>query len=173
MNDKDKAFKVAVTAIIILATLMFIYYWVSFRMRKTENDVGYQEKAEGTVAAPSLKDEKSDFTGAYSVSESIEGGGRRLGFFSVNKRDDGYFGSAKVDSVATTEDQSKYIPCNDVKIGEKDFFLKCSDPVLGQISFVGEWSKDSGGIQVSGKVTWFKDGNVLVEKNTSLTHTGG
>ncbi len=166
MNSKDKALKIAVTTIGILAISMIAYYWISWRTRTTENDVNFHEK----VDAATIAEEKSDFSGIYSSAEPIEGMNRRLGFFSVNRKEDGsYNGSAKLDTVSSTEDATAYLNCEDVKIGEKEFFLKCAEPELGQISFVGEWQRGgSGAIQVAGKLMWSKDGTVVVDKPTTL-----
>jgi len=122
-----------------------------------------------------IKEEKSEFAGLYSASEPIEGMERRLGFFSVNKKEDGsgYLGSAKLDRIASTESAEEYLKCNDVAIAEKDFFIKCNSPELGQISFVGEWDKNTGSLQVKGKVLWSKDGTVITDKSVTLTHSAG
>ncbi|MGZ3705325.1 MAG: hypothetical protein ACXWP1_05030, partial [Bdellovibrionota bacterium] len=62
---------------------------------------------------------------------------------------------------------------NDANVTEKDFFVKCSDPDLGQISFVGDVQKGAGGaIQASGKFLWSKDGTEIANKATTLSRTG-
>jgi hypothetical protein len=165
MDSKDKALKTAVTAIVILAVAMVSYYWVAWRTRKTENDVNLHEKLDTARA----QDERNSLAGVYSAVESVEALDRRLGFFSLNRKEDGYFGSAKVDTVASTADASAYMKCEDVKIAEKDFFVKCADPDLGQISYVGEWQGAPGGaIQVTGKLMWIKDDKEVFDKAVTL-----
>jgi hypothetical protein len=167
MDAKDKALKIAVGAVVALALAMFLYYWFAWRNRTTVHDLNLQEKVE------SAPEEKDAFAGMYSAVDPIEGMERRLNFFTVSKKDDGsggYFGSAKVDRVASTEAAEEYIKCPEVNIAEKDFFLKCFSPELGQLSFVGEWDKSSGSLQVKGKALWSKDGTVLTDKATTLTH---
>lgn len=168
--QQDKALKTALTAVAVLAVLMFAYYWLQWRTRKTENDVNLQEKVE----APK-EDKSAEFAGVYSANEPIEGLDRRFAFISLNRKEDGsgYFGSAKVDQIASANDDATFFQCNDVSIGEKDFFVKCTDAQLGQISFVGEWNKASGSIQVPGKILWSRDGNEIANKSITLTHTGG
>lgn len=170
MNDKDKALKVFLGAVAALAVAMFLYYWVAGRARTTQHDINVGEKVDG------IKEEKSEFTGIYSASEPVEGGDRRLNFFTLSKKDDGsgFYGTAKVDKIASTEAAEEYMKCNEANVAEKDFFIKCSSPEAGQLSFVGEWSKGEGGVVlVPGKVLWAKDGNVLNDKQTTLSHTPG
>lgn len=171
MDQKDKALKIALMAIGALALAMFLYYFIAWRNRTTAHDVDF--KAQGDQA----QEAKSELAGIYTLSEPVEGLERRLGFFTVNKRDDGsgsFFGTAKVDSIASTQDATAYIPCNDVNIGERDFFLKCVDPALGQISFAGEWEKSSSGaIQARGRLMWSKDATEVTSKSLTLTHGSG
>ncbi len=169
MDAKDKALKIAVGTVAVLAIAMFLYYWLSWRNRTTVNDVNVQERVDN------IKEEKSEFAGIYSSTEPVEGMERRLAFFTITKKDDGsggHYGTLKVDRIASTEASEEYLKCNDVNIAEKDFFVKCNSPELGQISFVGEWEKSSGAIQVKGKVMWSKDGTVVTDKATTLTHSG-
>lgn len=172
MDQKDKALKTALTAVGILAFAMFAYYWVAWHTRKTENDVNFSEKAD----APAPQDKTaSEFAGVYSAAEPVEGNGHRLAFISLNRRDDGagYFGTAKVDPIGSETESPTFFKCNDVNIADKDFFVKCNDPQLGQISFTGEWSKPSGAVQVTGTLLWTKDGNEIANKPTTLNRTGG
>lgn len=167
MEAKDKALKIAMGAVAILAVAMFLYYWIIWRGRTTVNDVSVSEKLENTV------EPASEFAGVYSASEIFEGNGRRLNFFAVSKHDGVYQGSAKLSQVAASESGEEFVPCQTVKVGEPDFFLKCQSAELGLISFSGEWSKASGAIQASGKLLWSKDGQVVAEKNITLSHTPG
>jgi|GEM_PF-4532454 len=169
MDAKDKALKIALGTIAVLAVAMFSYYWFSWRNRTTQHDVNVQERVD------SIKEEKSEYAGIYSSSEPIEGMERRLSFFTLTRKEDGsgHSGTLKLDRIASTEAVEDYLKCNDVNIGEKEFFIKCNSPELGQISFVGEQDKSSGALQVRGKVLWNKDGNVVIDKATILNHTGG
>ena len=168
MDAKDKALKIAVGTIAALAVAMVVYYWLSWRNRTTQNDLNVAERVE------SIKEEKSEYAGIYSSSEPIEGMERRLSFFTViRKEDGGHSGTVKLDRIASTEAVEDFLKCPDVNIGEKEFFIKCSSPELGQISFVGEQDKSSGTLQVKGKLLWNKDGNVVMDKATTLTHSGG
>ncbi len=170
MDPKDKALKTALTGIAVLAVAMVGYYWISWKTHRSENDVSVTEKAEVQ------KDEKgsSEFAGVYSSTEAVEGNNHRLAFFSLNKKEDGsgYFGTAKVDPIGSDTEAAVFMSCNDVSIGDKDFFVKCNDPMLGQISFSGEWSKPNGTVQVSGKLLWSKDGAEIANKSTTLNRTG-
>ena len=120
MDQKDKALKIALTSLGVLAVVMFIYYYVAWRTRTTEHDVNFHEKGDTTAES------KSEFTGIYALAEPVEGLNRRLGFFTVNKKDDGsggYFGSAKLDTIASTADDTTYLQCPDVNIAEKKVAL--------------------------------------------------
>jgi hypothetical protein len=169
MDAKDKALKIAVGTIAALAVCMFVYYWFSWRHRTTQHDVNVAERVEN------IKEEKSEYAGIYSSSEPIEGLERRVSFFTVIRKEDGsgHSGTLKLDKIASTEAVEDYLKCSDVNIGEKEFFIKCSSPEMGQISFVGEQDKSSGALQVNGKILWNKDGTVITDKATVLTHTGG
>lgn len=168
MDNKDRALKVFLGVVAVLALSMVAYYWVAWRTRTTAHDVNVSERA-----ADSPREEKSEFAGIYSAADPIEGLERRLNFFSLSRKDDGtgYYGTAKVDRVASTESAEEFLKCPDANVAEKDFFIKCASPELGQISFVGEWSRGEAGIQVAGKVLWAKDGNVIADKATTLSHT--
>ena len=167
MDQKEKALKVALSFLGVMALAMFSYYWFSSRNRTTENDLNMQEKVEA------VKEEKSEFAGVYSGSEPVEGLNHRLGFFSVSRKEDGgsYFGTAKLDAVAAAVESSVFMKCNDVTLGEKDFFIKCADPNLGQISFNGEWQKSGTGIEVNGKLLWTKDGAEVLSRSLRLTRS--
>jgi hypothetical protein len=172
MNQKDKALKTALTAVGVLAVAMFAYYWINWHLlRKTENDVNFNEKAE--VQTPDDK-AAAAFAGVYSAADPIEGNNKRLAFFSLNRREDGsgYFGTAKVDPIGSETEASAFLQCNSVTIGDKDFFVKCEDKDLGEISYAGEWTKANGGIQVNGKILWSKNGTEITNKATTLTRTG-
>ncbi len=169
MDQKDKALKTALTAVGILAFLMVAYYWVSWRTRKTENDINFQEKGEST------KEEKSEYAGIYSATEPFEGAGKRLAFISLNRKEDGsgYFGTAKLDPIGSETEGAAFLQCNDVTISEKEFFAKCSEASLGQISFSGEWTKAGGPPSASGTMLWSKDATEIANKKITLTRTGG
>ncbi len=167
MDAKDKALKIALGTVAVLAVAMFAYYWFAWRNRTTQHDVNLAERVDR------IREEKSEFAGLYSSSEAIEGMDRRLAFFSVNRKEDGsgHFGTAKVDKIASTDNAEEYLKCNEVNIAAPDFFIKCNSPELGQISFVGEVDKSSGALQVKGKVLWSKDGTVVTDKATVLAHS--
>lgn len=169
MDAKEKAMKIALGTVAVLAVAMFAYYWFAWRNRTTQNDVNVNERVEASA------EEKSEVAGVYSAADTVEGLERRLNFFSVAKKDDGsgYFGSAKLSRIAASDGAEEFLNCHEVKIAEPDFFIKCSSPELGQISFVGEWKKVSGVVQVSGKLLWAKDGNVVTEKSTTLNYSPG
>jgi hypothetical protein len=170
MNQKDKALKTALTAVALLAIAMVAYYWVSWRMRKTENDVNFSEKAE----APAEERATSEFSGVYSAGVPIEGMNYRFAFFSINRREDGsgFFGTAKADAIGAETETSIFLKCDHANIGEKEFFVKCHDDTLGEISFGGEWTKSGGTIQVPGHLLWSKDGAEITNKDVTLTRTG-
>lgn len=169
MDAKDKALKIALGTVTVLAVAMFAYYWFAWRNRTTAFDVNVNERVEAT------REEKSEFAGIYSTADLVEGQGRRLNFFSVSGKDDGsgYFGSAKLTQVASTEAAEEFLQCGQVKIAEPDFFIRCDSAELGQISFVGEWRRGTGPLLVTGKLLWSKNGEVVTEKNTTLSHSPG
>jgi hypothetical protein len=171
MEQRDKALKVAVTAIVILAAMMFGYYWITNHTRKSENDLTAEKGSE----TPREEKLSQEYAGIYSTTDSIEGLEHRLGFFSLNRKDDGsgYFGTAKIDTVGAAESATSYLKCNDANITEKEFFVKCSDPDFGQISFSGETKKDAQGtIQATGNLLWSKGGTEITNKATTFTRTG-
>lgn len=152
-------------ALAILAAVMFFFYFVKDRTRKTDADVDLNQKVE------QVKEEKSEFVGIYSPQAALEAEGKRIAFFQVNRKDDGgYLGAAKLDTVG--ESESIFLNCVDVKIDEKDFFLKCLDERVGVISLNGQWQKADSGITVSGNILWSKDGNSLLESPTLLNFVG-
>lgn len=166
MDQQTKALKSALIAIVILAAALVGYYWYAKRARTTENDVNFQEKTE----TPAASEAGSEYAGVYTSSEAVEGLERRLGFFAVNKKEDGtpgFTGTAKMDKMATTVDSTIYVPCPNVSVGEGEFFIKCADAEVGQISFVGESKSGS----ITGKLLWSKDGVVVVDKATTLVRT--
>ncbi len=166
MDNKDKALKIFIGAVALLAVAMVAFYWVQSRTRTTSHDVNL---AGGGGDSP--REEKSEFTGIYSSSDPVEGLERRLNFFSLNRKEDGsgFHATAKLDRVATTESAEEFITCQDAKVGEREFFVKCSSPEIGQISFVGEWVKGDSGLRVPGKVLWSKEGSVIADVATTLT----
>lgn len=171
MEQRHKALKIAVTAIVLLAVAMFAYYRVTERTRRSENDV----TVEKTTESPKEERLSNEYGGIYSTSDAIEGLEHRLGFFSLNRKEDGsgYFGTAKVDTIGAAEATSSYLKCNDANITEKEFFVKCMDPDLGQISFSGETKKDANGtVQATGQLLWSKGGTEVANKSTTLTRTG-
>ncbi len=157
---QNKALKSALIGILVLAGAMVAYYWYASRARTTENDVNFHERTEGPAT-----ETNSEITGIYASSEPVEGLEHRLGFFAIHRKEEGGFsGSAKMDRIATTVDSTIYVPCDSVTISEGEFFVKCSSPELGQISFTGQ---NQNGV-VSGKVMWSKDGVVVADKSTTL-----
>jgi hypothetical protein len=171
MEQRDKALKVALTAVVVLAAVMFGYYWFTNHTRKSENDLTVDKGSE----SPREEKLSQEFAGIYSSSDSIEGLDHRLGFFSLNRKDDGsgYFGTAKIDTVGAAEAATSYLKCNDANITEKEFFVKCNDPEFGQISFSGETKKDAqGSIQATGQLLWSKGGTEITNKATTFTRTG-
>lgn len=169
MDSKDKALKLFLGTVAVLAAAMVAYYWVAWRTRTTEHDLNLADRG-----GPAAVEQKAEFAGMYSAADPLEGLERRVNYFTLSPREDGsggYQGTAKIDRVASTEAAEEYIRCPDVKVAEKDFFIKCSSPELGQLSFVGEWSRGEGGIQVAGKFLWAKDAAEVTALNTTLTHT--
>jgi hypothetical protein len=158
-NNTKRAVTVLLSAVAAVAIAMFLFYFVKDRTHKPEGDIDLNQKVE---SAP--KEEKSEFVGVYSPLDGpMEANGKRLAFFTVNRRDEGgYLGSAKVDTIG--EQESVFLNCVDVRIEEKDFFLKCVDEKLGVISLNGHWQKSPAGIQVIGQVFWSKDGNAFLDQ---------
>lgn len=168
MDSKDKALKVFLGTVAVLAAAMVAYYWIAWRTRTTEHDLNLAEKG-----GPAVAEQKAEFAGMYSATEPLEGLERRVNYFTLSPKEDGtggYQGTAKIDRIATTEAAEEFIRCPDVKVAEKDFFIKCSSPELGQISFVGEWTRGEAGIQVAGKFLWAKDATVVTDRNATLNH---
>ena len=171
MEQRDKALKIAVSAVVILAAAMFAYYWFTNHTRRSENDL----TVEKTTESPKEEKFSQEYAGIYSSTDSIEGLEHRLGFLSLSRKDDGsgYFGTAKIDTVGAAESATSYLKCNDANISEKEFFVKCNDPDFGQISFSGETKKDSSGtIQATGQLLWSKAGTEITNKATTFTRTG-
>jgi hypothetical protein len=168
MDPKDKAFKTAAAGIAFLAIAMVAYYWVSWKTHHSENEVNLSEKAE---APKEDKGSVSELAGIYSSSNALEAQNHRFAFFSLNMRDDGsgYFGTAKVDPIGSETESSVFMNCDEVNVTGKDFFMKCNDANLGQISFSGQWSKVNGVIQVSGQLLWSKGGTEIANKTITLT----
>ena len=172
MDSKNNALKIALAAVVLLAILMISYYWIAWRSRKTEHDLNLQEKAAETQA-PEVH-EKVDYSGMYTTAEAITTSEYRLGFFTVNRREDaqGYSGTAKVDRIGSTQEPSVYFRCDEVTANEKEIFFKCVDATLGQISFAGEWQAGGAGREASGKLLWSKDGTALADKSTAVSRSG-
>ncbi|MGE3262120.1 MAG: hypothetical protein AB7K68_10100 [Bacteriovoracia bacterium] len=163
MESQKKAFTIAGAAILIMACAMVGFYFVKDRTRKTDSDIDLNQKVEAPASG-----EKSEFVGMYSPQIALEASGKRIVFFQVNRKEDGgYLGSAKVDTIGEAE--SAFLNCVDVKIDEKDFFLKCVDDKVGVISLNGRWAKGDAGITVDGKVLWSKDGNAFLDQATQFT----
>jgi hypothetical protein len=164
MESQKKAFKIAAVAVVILAVVMYFFYFMKDRTRKTDADVDLNQK----VVQTTTKEEKSEFVGIYSPASALEAEGKRIVFFQVNRKEDGgYLGIAKVDTVG--EEGSAILNCVDVRIEEKEFFLKCVDDKVGVISLSGQWQKAENSIQVNGHVFWSKDGTSFLDKNTVFT----
>lgn len=161
MNSTKKALTVAGLAIGALALAMFLFYFVKDRTRKAENEVDTTQNVE----MEQVKEEKPEFVGIYSPQGPLEANGKRISFFQVNRREDGgWLGAAKVDTVG--EETTNLLNCVDVRIEDKEFFLKCVDAGVGMISLSGSWSRgEPSGIHVSGKVLWEKDGTALIDTN--------
>ncbi|MGZ3713620.1 MAG: hypothetical protein ACXVBE_17775 [Bdellovibrionota bacterium] len=165
MESQKKAFKIAAIAVIAMAAAMYFFYFVKDRTRKTDADVDLNQK----VAEP-VHEEKQEFVGVYSPQSALEAEGKRISYFQVNRKEDGgYLGSAKVDTVGGEE--AVYLNCVDVRIEEKDFFLKCVDDKVGVISYNGQWQKTANTVQVSGHVFWSKEGNSFLDKDVQLLLT--
>jgi hypothetical protein len=159
MDQKKKAFQLALMGIAVVAILMVGFYYFKDQMRKGENAVDFSE-ASGESSLP--KSEKSEFVGMYTPDGPLEAKEKRIAFFMVNRAEDGgYLGSAKVDTVGS--DQSIFFRCVDVKIEEKDFFLNCKHETEGAISLNGTWSKESGQLLVDGKVLWSYQSQPILE----------
>ena len=166
MADQKKALKVGVSAIALLAAAMFLYYFYVDRTRKPEANIDLDKKVEAPPPA-----EKSEFVGVYSPLDGpMEANGKRISFFTVNRRDEGgYLGAAKVDTIG--EDNSVFLNCVDVRIEEAEFFLKCQDEAVGTISLNGQWQKGPNGLQVNGKVFWSKDAESILDMSNRFSFT--
>jgi hypothetical protein len=165
MEQKKKAVQLAVLGIGIVAILMvgFYYFKNQFRIGENELDLSAASREE----AP--KGEKAEFVGMYSPDRALEAEGKRITLFIVNRAEDGgYLGSAKVDTVGS--DQSFFFRCVDVKIEEHDFFLNCVHESEGSISLNGKWNKNSGSIEVDGKVLWSFQNRAILEENRKFQY---
>lgn len=158
MDQKNKAIKYALICVLLLAIAMVAFYKFAPQMRRIEAE---QSQAENAVV-PVAQD--PGYSGIYTLAESVEGLSHRLGFFSINKKDTSYFGTAKLDKVADTASDPVYIDCAPVTVNEKEFYLKCSQPELGDISINGTWLNGD----VTGQLLWNKDGNVITTKAVLL-----
>lgn len=148
---------------VALGAAMYFFYFMKDRTRKTDADIDLNQKVEQVA-----KEEKSEFVGIYSAGTALEAEGKRIVFFQVNRREDGgYLGVAKVDTVGGED--SSILNCVDVKIEEKDFFLKCVDDKVGVISLSGQWQKADNTIQVNGHVFWSKEGTSFLDKDAVFT----
>lgn len=163
MDDKNKALKTGLMAVVVLALAMFLFYFYKDRARKPEGDVDLNQKVE----APA-KEEKAEFVGVYSpLDGAMEANGKRISFFTVNRREEGgYLGSAKVDTVG---EEPVFLNCVDVRIESKEFFLKCVDEKVGVISLNGQWEKKPEGVVVTGQVFWSKDGNSFLDQTNRFS----
>lgn len=156
MNSQNKAFTYLFTAVAIGAVIMVSFYYVKGRMRTTEHDLDLSQKVEAPAS------EKGEFIGIYSAGTPLEADGKRIAFFTVNRKEDGgYLGSAKLDTVGGED--STYFQCIDVRIAEKEFFLKCAHESEGSLSLNGQWQKGESGLEVSGQVLWAKSGNAVLD----------
>jgi hypothetical protein len=161
MQNKNQAAIWGVVGLGALFSLMVVYYFVSHRMNTGEGEL----EGGGFLSEVQSKGEKSEFVGVYSpTGQSLEGSNRRLTQFMVNRSEDGgYLGSVRLDSVGSIE-PAKDLPCNDVRIDEKEFFLKCGSEADGSVSISGQWSKGvEYPIQVNGKALWTLGGQALIE----------
>jgi hypothetical protein len=169
MAKQKQALSYGVTAIAILAGMMFLFYYLSDRFRTSEFELDLRG---GTGAYQ--KEEVSEFVGLYSPYDGpLEADDKRISFFTVNRREEGgYLGSAKVDTIGSSEHY--FFRCVDVKIEESDFFINCFHESEGAISLNGHWQRDnSDSIQVIGKVLWTKNGRPLLDIQRRFNHMAG
>lgn len=168
MNKQKEAVTYLAVGVGILALAMVIFYYVSDRMRTTENEVDLSQEVEARV------EEKSEFIGVYSPSDGpLVSADKRISFFTVNQREEGgYLGSAKVTTLGS--DEEFYFNCVDVRIRESEFFLNCLHETQGAISLNGQWEKSaSGGIEVQGKVLWSLNSTPVLDVQRRFQHMDG
>ncbi len=157
----NKAFLYGLLALVLLAAGMVGFY--HFRHRFEKADYEYAENTD------TPREEKSEFVGIYSPADGpLEAAGKRIAYFQVNRREDGgYLASAKMDSIGSNE--AEFLPCNDVRIEEEEFFLQCQHGTLGSLSLNGRWY-NANGIVVDGKVLWTQNGTLHLEVQRKLQH---
>jgi hypothetical protein len=158
MDQKKRAFTTAAIGLGGVALAMVLFYYFQNKVRKPE---GSEDSLAEKVEA--VQEVRSDFAGTYAATDgAMEGGGKRITSFLVVVSEGLLQGSARVDTVGGSD--SANVPCNDVRVEGKEFFMKCQDAENGIISLNGAWSKDeNGGIGVSGKVMWTKNADLLLD----------
>lgn len=161
---EKQAIKIAAIAIGILALSMVVYY--KFFRAHIDEEISLTQKVEVS------KDSKSIYEGVYSPAESIEADGRRISYLTISKLDEANFvGAWKIEKIG--ESESAVIDCSETKISSKEFFLRCSNPSYGNISYDAMIQNSDSGINVAGKFLWTNQSNVVLEKNIVFTHAPG
>ncbi len=161
---EKQAFKIAAVALGILALAMVVYY-KKFRAH-TEEEISLSQKVEST------KEVKSEFEGIYSPTEAIDADGKMVSFLSISKKEEGGFtGTWRAEKIGSND--TGFFECNDVKVLEKEFFVRCANPEFGTISYDGVIQRADNSFTVSGKILWMMDSTPILEKTVQLTHAAG
>jgi hypothetical protein len=169
MEQKNKALTYAAIALVVLAVAMVVFYYVQARTRVSENDLDTSIKAE------KQEETVSEFVGLYAPSDGpLEAEQKRIGSFMVNRKEDGGFlGVANMDTVGA--DEAYQFNCVEVRIDDEgDFFLNCFHEKQGSISLNGQWQRNAeGAIEVSGKVVWSRNGQLMLDTPRVFRFTPG
>jgi hypothetical protein len=159
-------FMIAGAFLVALAIAMVAFY--KMKERSVETDTPISEAA----ATTEQNREASPYDGTYSSADgALEHKGKRITFFQVAQRETGVFGAfARVETVGVAE-ASVDVECQDVKLSETEFFLRCSSEAEGSISFEATGVKpDKPDFQVSGRILWAKAGESALDGTVRLSH---